>query len=365
MARDNLYAAPLLAGKYQVISLLGRGAFGEVTKVKLVAEQEVAVCKSMCYTHLSKKEKLLIVSEVNLMRELVHPHIVRYHDRYIDRREGRIYVFMEYCQGGDLKKLISECADRSLSASKDRRQVQVRDRNMSDIEAEVYGEAVAHHSIREEFIWKVLVQLCLAFEYCHNRVGTQTGLLQPILHRDVKPGNIFLDLFGNVKVGDFGLAKELKEKKMAHTFVGTPYYIAPEIVLEQAYDEKCDVWSLGCVIYELASLKPPFLAKNIVSLGKSIIKGSFPRIPAHYSAALQEVIQLFLTNNTSHRLTIKDLLQHSAVAAQRRKQVERRELSLARKEKNLARRERLLLLKEKNLRSLCSVSTGSSTTFSG
>jgi serine/threonine protein kinase len=83
------------------------------------------------------------------------------------------------------------------------------------------------------------------------------------MHRDIKPGNIFLDRDQNVKLGDFGLSRVMgQESHYAYTHVGTPYYMSPEQISEKPYDEKSDLWSVGCIIYELAALKPPFEASN-------------------------------------------------------------------------------------------------------
>ena len=85
------------------------------------------------------------------------------------------------------------------------------------------------------------------------------GQPQKILHRDLKPGNIFLDESKNAKLGDFGLARVMNQESMyAQTNVGTPYYMSPEQIKEQKYNEQSDIWSLGCLVYEMAALRPPF-----------------------------------------------------------------------------------------------------------
>ena len=102
---------------------------------------------------------------------------------------------------------------------------------------------------------------------------------QKILHRDLKPGNIFLDLNSDVKLGDFGLARVLNnESQFAFTHVGTPYYMSPEQIHDQKYNEKSDIWSLGCIIYELCALHPPFQAQNPMALAMKIKEGKFERI---------------------------------------------------------------------------------------
>lgn len=98
----------------------------------------------------------------------------------------------------------------------------------------------------------MLVQLLYALKYCHEDHHELTG--HKVIHRDIKPGNVFLTKDGSVKLGDFGLCRSLNDQSQAATNVGTPLYMAPEILAKQPYSEKADVWSLGCVIYELAAL---------------------------------------------------------------------------------------------------------------
>jgi serine/threonine protein kinase len=104
-------------------------------------------------------------------------------------------------------------------------------------------------------IWKILTQVVIALYECHNRKEGK------ILHRDLKPGNVFLDSANNVKLGDFGLSRIMSDESVyAYTHVGTPYYMSPEQILEQRYNEKCDIWAAGCVLYEICSLRAPFEA---------------------------------------------------------------------------------------------------------
>ena len=122
----------------------------------------------------------------------------------------------------------------------------------------------------------------LALYECHRRKEGR------ILHRDLKPGNVFLDKNQNVKLGDFGLSRVLsKESMYAYTHVGTPYYMSPEQINEDAkYNEKSDIWSVGCVIYEMTALRPPFEATNHFQLAMKIKKGTVERLPKKYSEEL-------------------------------------------------------------------------------
>jgi|EP01049_Picozoa_sp_SAG25_P007204 NIMA (never in mitosis gene a)-related kinase len=127
------------------------------------------------------------------------------------------------------------------------------------------------------------VQICLAMKHVHDR---------KVLHRDIKTQNIFLTQGGTViKVGDFGISKVLKDTdQKAKTQVGTPYYLSPEICLDKAYNHKSDIWSLGCVLYELATLRHAFDAGNMHALVLKIMKGKYPPPPTIYSAELRALI---------------------------------------------------------------------------
>lgn len=132
-----------------------------------------------------------------------------------------------------------------------------------------------------------------------------------VLHRDLKPDNVFLDEHNSIKLGDFGLSKALAQASFANTYVGTPYYMSPELMQERAYDSKSDIWSLGCLIYELCALKPPFHeAKTPSELSMCIRNGRIPPLPRGYSTSLSGVIKAMLNLNPAMRPSAAQLLQH-------------------------------------------------------
>lgn len=257
---------------YEILGAIGNGSFGTVTKVKRKSDGRILVWKEIKYGRMSEKEKQQLVTEVNILRELRHTHIVRYHDRVLDKANSKIYIVMEYCEGGDLRALIKKCK---------------RD----------------HEHIPEELIWKVFGQIVQALHACHTRPEGK------ILHRDIKPGNIFLDGRGNVKLGDFGLSRIMgKDSVYATTHVGTPYYMSPEQITESRYNEKSDIWALGCIIYEAACLHPPFEAKNQMTLALKIKEGRFERLPSMYSEELQRCISWMLCIDSKRRPGVGELL---------------------------------------------------------
>lgn len=191
---------------------------------------------------------------------------------------------MEYCEGGDMGALLKRCK---------------RDRDY----------------IAEDVIWKIFSQIVFALSECHNRKNGK------ILHRDLKPANIFLDSQNNIKLGDFGLSRIMNENSMyAYTHVGTPYYMSPEQINESKYNESSDIWSAGCLLYEIAALKPPFEAQNHLSLAIKIKAGKFERLPLRYSEDLQKVIESMLNIKPEKRPTVEDLLNYPTIAIRRKEQ---------------------------------------------
>ena len=114
-----------------------------------------------------------------------------------------------------------------------------------------------------------------------------------VLHRDLKSANVFLNRNGTAKLGDMNVSKVAK-KGLLYTQTGTPYYASPEVWKDQPYDSKSDIWSLGCVLYESVTLKPPFRADDMSGLFKRVVKGVYPKITKHYSEELNQLIKALI-----------------------------------------------------------------------
>eukprot|EP00051_Salpingoeca_urceolata_P033955 m.503086 g.503086 ORF g.503086 m.503086 type:complete len:438 (+) comp69980_c0_seq1:1-1314(+) len=271
------FAMPSRVSDYEVLETIGTGTFGKCQKIRRVADGKMLVWKQLDYGGMTEKEKQMLVSEVNLLRGFCHRNIVRYYDRIIDRATSTLYIVTEYCQGGDLLQLIRRCRQtRTL--------------------------------VEEAFVWSVLGQLLSALKECHCR---KDGA---VMHRDLKPANVFLDDKQNIKLGDFGLARVLSNStSYAQTFVGTPYYMSPEQIHHCAYNEKSDVWSLGCLVYELAALRPPFEAPNQTVLSHKIRAGKFRGIPHSYSSRLDQLIRSMLRVDPEQRPSLDDMLREPKV----------------------------------------------------
>jgi serine/threonine protein kinase len=261
--------------KYQRIKVLGKGSFGKAYLVKNTEANEFCVVKQMETSMMDPKERSEAVKEAMLLKRMDHPNIVRFQEVFMTRK-GRLCIVMDYADGGDVHIIVKK-----------------REGNL----------------LPEAQIIEWFVQTCFALKHVHDR---------KVLHRDLKTQNIFLMATGQIKLGDFGIAKVLDATKdYAKTMVGTPYYLSPEIIEDRPYDFKSDVWSCGVVLYEMATLKHPFDADSLVILASKILKDQYPPLDAMYSAELRELVRSMLCKDAKQRPVIREILRNRFLQAAR------------------------------------------------
>ena len=244
--------------KYEQIKVLGEGGYGKAYLLKRKSDGLLCVDKSIKLAGLSEAEKKETMNEVKVLSALRHPYIVSYIESFTER--GNLHIIMEYADGGDLSQKIEKQHGRYFS---------------------------------ENDILDIFSQLALAIKYIHDR---------KILHRDLKGQNVFLTKKGEVKLGDFGIAKVLDHTmQFCKTQIGTPYYISPEICEGKSYNSKTDIWSLGCVIYEMCTLKHAFNGRDINGLFMNIKRGRFAPIPSIYSQQLKSLVESMLEKDPAKR----------------------------------------------------------------
>ncbi|XP_063189692.1 serine/threonine-protein kinase Nek5 [Chroicocephalus ridibundus] len=253
--------------KYEIIKKIGEGSFGTIFLAKGKVDNEQCVIKEISLTKMPVKEKEASQKEVILLAKMKHANIVTFYDSL--REKNKLYIVMEYCDGGDLMKRI----------------------NMQ-------------HGVLfdEDQILSWFVQISLGLKHIHDK---------KILHRDVKAQNIFLSNNGKVaKLGDFGIARQLNSTmEFAHTCVGTPYYLSPEICENRPYNNKTDIWSLGCVLYELCALKHPFEGNSLHQLVLKICRGHFHPVSPNYSYDLRILISQLFKISPRDRPSINSILR--------------------------------------------------------
>lgn len=203
--------------------------------------------------NLTEKEKENALNEVRILASIDHPNVIGYRDTFIDEASSCLCMIMEYADNGDVFQKICSYQKR-----------------------EQY--------IKEKKIWYVFIQIVRGLHAIHSR---------KILHRDMKSANIFLYKDMQAKLGDLNVSK-IVENGLSYTQTGTPYYASPEVWKDKPYDSKSDIWSLGCVLYEMCALVPPFRADDMQGLYKKVVKGKYPRIPDHFSQEMATVIKFML-----------------------------------------------------------------------
>eukprot|EP00347_Sterkiella_histriomuscorum_P010626 403375545 len=200
---------------------------------------------------LSEREKQNALNEVRILASIQHPNIIGYKEAFFEDSTSCLCIIMEYADGGDLLKQIT-----------------------------CHKKKNTHFTEKEA--WYIFIQMVRGLKALHDL---------KICHRDIKCANLFLTKEGIVKLGDLNVSK-VSKKGMMHTQTGTPYYASPEVWKDKPYDNRSDIWSLGCVLYEMLSLQPPFRAPNMNGLYNKVLRGLYEPVPSsYYSKDLQQMVR--------------------------------------------------------------------------
>lgn len=243
--------------------VIGRGAYGEVRKAMHIPTNEMRAIKIIYKQECSADDQQNIFREVKILKQLDHPNIIKIYEYFSDPKF--IFIVMELVQGGEL-------FDRIMDV----------------------------HHFSERKAAEIFLQILSSVNYLHAN---------KIVHRDLKPENILFD--GEyIKLIDFGTSREFDAAKKMKGTHGTPYYIAPE-VLEHSYNEKCDVWSCGVILYVMLCGSPPFNGHNDDEILSSVLRGQFTfDLPEfeQISDYAKKLIQKMLTFNPKQRISIADAI---------------------------------------------------------
>ena len=258
---------------YKKLQLLGEGRFSTVYEaqnritdimraMKIIKKEE----------HYSEEDEKEVINEVNILKTMDHPNIVKLFEFYSN--EKQYSIIMEYCKGGKLNTEI---------------------RNYAPFD--------------EKYSAYIMYQIFSAINYCHN---------MNIIHRDLKPENILIvnrnkkNNYPNIKIGDFGMSKIVEKRSLQNSVVGSIYYTAPEVI-QKKYNEKCDIWSCGVIMYVLLSKKPPFGGYTEEEIISNILKGVYdiekPPFDKISKNAL-DLIQKLLNKDINKRISAQEALNH-------------------------------------------------------
>ncbi|KAJ6851143.1 serine/threonine-protein kinase ATG1c-like isoform X1 [Iris pallida] len=263
------YRGGRLVGDYMLTRQIGSGSFSVVWLARhRVLGTEFAV-KEIVMEKLNKKLQESLLSEIYILRKVNHPNIVALHD--IIEASGRIYLILEYCRGGDLSMYIQR-----------------------------------HGRVPEPTAKHFMLQLA---------AGLQVLRENNLIHRDLKPQNLLLSAYDDdsvLKIADFGFARSLQPRGLAETLCGSPLYMAPEIMQSQKYDAKADLWSVGAILFQLVTGRPPFTGNSQVQLLQNIMKSNELRFPPGniLSYECMDLCRRLLRRNPVERITFDEFFSH-------------------------------------------------------
>ncbi|GIQ86519.1 hypothetical protein KIPB_008390 [Kipferlia bialata] len=271
------------AQDYENLVLVGQGSFGTVYVADRISTQtQVAVKKvdmvAAAHASQSREEVNAFMDRMEVALELFkdvsadpHPNIVQYIDSFVDPKTSDLFIVMDYVKGIDMSQIIKLRREDPSTLSMRR---------------------IVNYSR----------QLVNALVHIH-------GMKPMVVHRDIKPENILVDDVGIIKMVDFGLARSIKPESLAITYCGSPLYMSPEIFRAEPYDEKTDIWSLGCMLYELVSGNHPFEAKNLADLTHQLQTASYKPLREERVGPLAPLINSMLRRNPRERPSAVDILQ--------------------------------------------------------
>jgi len=261
------FANSLMIKDFQILSKLGEGAYSVVYKVKRLTDGNEYALKRVKLLNLNDKEKENALNEIRILASIRNPSVICYKEAFWENKSNSLCIIMEYANDGDLYQKITYHKKKGIY-------------------------------VDEKEIWNILIQVIRGLKALHDL---------KIYHRDLKSANVFICKDKTVKIGDMNVSKVAK-KGLLYTQTGTPYYASPEVWQDKPYDSKSDIWSCGCVIYELATLKPPFRAQDLEGLYHKVIKGAYSKLPSHYSVDLNNIIKLMLQVDPNKRPNCDELL---------------------------------------------------------
>ncbi|KYM81785.1 STE20-like serine/threonine-protein kinase [Atta colombica] len=260
---------------WEMVGELGDGAFGKVYKAQHKQSNQLAAAKMCALEGEDDLSDFMI--EIDILSECKHPNIVELHEAYFI--EGKLWMLIEYCDGGAVDSIMVE-------------------------------------------LEKALTEMQIAYICQHMTLGLAFLHKSKVVHRDLKAGNVLLTMAGGVKIADFGVSAKNKHTLQKHdTFIGTPYWMAPEVVLcetfrDNPYDFKVDIWSLGITLIEFAQMEPPNHEMSPMRVLLKIQKGDPPKLdqPGKWSKEFNDFIAKALIKDPTSRPTADDLLKHPFIS---------------------------------------------------
>ena len=250
--------------------VLGAGTYGKVYKAIRMSDNKSYAVKVVNLSSLDKREIEDSVNEIRIIASFESPFILGFYEAFCDK--NRLCIVTEYAKLGDLQNFLR-------------------------------NRRIRNSPLSEEAIWRFFLQILQGLTVLHS---------SGVVHRDLKSANVLMSAPDLLKIGDLGIATVLHSHQLARTQIGTPLYLAPEVWKRCAYDQKCDMWSLGVLLYEMMTFSFPFNGRNTDELARRVCTGCY-NIPTKYSLELTSILRRLLMVNPRQRPSAQDLMNMESV----------------------------------------------------
>jgi len=269
--RESMCVAKQQIGSYVIGDLIGKGGFASVFKGLNTLTGDFVAIKRFDKSRISKEQLDSISTELDLLQRLKHESIVTILGK--EENEHYIFIFLEYMENGSLATILNN-----------------------------FG------TFPESLICTYMDNVLKGLDYLHS---------EGVIHRDIKAANILINKAGDAKLSDFGVAGEIKESDKRYSVVGTPYWMAPEVIEISGSVQVSDIWSIGCTVIELLTSTPPYFNLNPMSAMFRIVQDDKPPFPKNISAELTDFLSRCFVKNMEERATAKELLSHPWITKNR------------------------------------------------
>ena len=257
---------------YEILKQIGTGAFSTVSLVKSKKDNLIYALKRVELTKMMPNEKDNSLNEIRLLASVNHKNVISYKESFYEEETNTLNLVLEYADAGDLQTKITQHKN-------------------------------AQKYFSEKTIWSIFIQMVQGIKALHDK---------NIIHRDLKSANIFLMKNGVCKLGDLNVSKEAKTG-LLKTQTGTPYFASPEVWSGKPYGVKSDIWSLGCILYQMTTLKMPFQGNNFKEVYNNVLKCKYSPLPKMYSKDLDFIIKKLLQIEPDKRPSAKEILDEPII----------------------------------------------------
>ena len=272
----------VLSDRYELTEQIGIGSHSRVYLARDLNTNGLFACKKVDYGNAAVEIQPILEREVQLTRQLEHPNIVKYYEILHDEASQILYIVADYFKHGNLSAYCKARLEKGMKMD-------------------------------EDSVWMIIAQLADVLSFCHTPDKSYFPELGVVLHRNVNPDSIYLKDDGTVVLGGFSMAEPLGRKAAAATRIGVANYMSPEMLSNRAYDEKADIWALGCTIYEVCVGEPLFKGVDAPEVLRELRANIGPYILPGYTEELGKIVSAMLEYAPDKRPSALQILQHPTV----------------------------------------------------